>query len=69
MLYKDYIGQQFLNKRVRVWCDCIVKFDIKGTVLKYEVVSNEVIYTISIEGSKKTARVGENTPNLNIELL
>ena len=64
--YKEFIGNQLKGRTVRFVCDCIVKLDIKGVVVDYEVNNNEIIYFI--DTGKKIVKIGENTPKLKIEL-
>jgi hypothetical protein len=64
---KQFIGQQFLNKKIHIKCDCIVPFDGTGLVVDYSIASNEVVLHIDING--KIIKIGENHPNLKFEFV
>jgi hypothetical protein len=64
-LYKDFIKQQFIGKTVRFTSNCIVKLDVKGTVVDTEHVGSEIIYIVDVGG--KLVKIGENTSKLCIE--
>lgn len=62
---KDYIGNAFIGNAYRFTCDCIMKFDVSGTVVDYEKTGNEVVLIVMHDN--KTIRIGLNTPSLFIE--
>jgi hypothetical protein len=65
--YKEFVAKQFLNKTVRFKCDCIVPLDITGKVINFYLEKNEIIYII--ESQDKIVKIGENTPNLIVEVV
>ena len=62
---KEHIAKQFIGRTYRFKCDCIVPFDIIGTVKDYELTGNEII--LLVESSGKIVHIGVNTPSLYIE--
>lgn len=66
--YKQYVGDALLNRKVHLACDCIIGLDVVGTVVNYEVVGSEIVYMLATDDGK-LIRVGENTPDLRIEVL
>lgn len=62
---KEHIAKQFISHTYRFKCDCIVPFDIIGTVKDYELTGNEII--LLVESSGKIIHIGINTPSLYIE--
>lgn len=67
MNIKDYIAKQLLGKTFRFKCNCLVKFDIIGKVVDYEIVNNEIIFIIN--SNNKMIKIGENHPNLEIYII
>jgi len=65
---KTYIGEMLLNKRVHFYCNCIMNLDVTGKVTSWKVVSNEVIWEVTLD-SGKVIKIGENHPNMSIEIL
>jgi hypothetical protein len=47
MNIKDYLAKQLLNETFRFKCNCLVKFDITGKVVDYEIVNNEIVFIIN----------------------
>lgn len=66
-LLKDYIGKSLVGHKVNFVCSCIVPFDITGRVVSYKIISNEIVWTVSLDG--KSTSIGENTPNLFISII
>lgn len=64
---KDYLGKLLVGKLVRLKCECLTPFDITGRIVKYDIISNEIVWTIEKDG--KQVKVGENTPKLSIAIL
>lgn len=62
---KKYIAELFLNKTFRFKCDCIVPFDIIGTVNDYEILGHEIVLLVSV--NNKIIHIGLNTSALQIE--
>lgn len=67
MEYKQYIGNLLKNKKVRFYCNCIIKLDIEGIITDFYITNNEVIYII--ETNRGPIKIGENTPDLHIDIL
>lgn len=67
MNIKDYIAKQLLNETFHFKCNCLVKFDIIGKVVDYEIVNNEIIFIIN--SNNKMIKIGENHPNLEIYII
>lgn len=66
--YKQYVGDTLLNRKVHLTCDCIIGLDVVGTIINYEIVSNEIVYLLATDDGK-LIRVGENTPDLKISVM
>ena len=64
MKIKDYIANSILGKSFRFKCDCIIKMDIIGKIVDYEIVNNEILFIVNSSG--KIIKIGENHPNLEI---
>lgn len=64
--FREYIAQQFLNKRFRFVCHCLMALDVVGTVLEYELLEAEIIFHVQTD-SGKIIRIGSNHPTLQIE--
>lgn len=67
MNIKDYLAKQLLNETFRFKCNCLVKFDITGKVIDYEIVNNEIVFIIN--SNNKIIKIGENHPNLEIYII
>ena len=65
--FKDLLAEQLLYKRVHCKCDCIIPLDFFGYIKDYEINNNEIVYLIDNKG--KIIRIGENHPNLYIEIV
>ncbi len=65
--FKDYIAQSLKGHNLRFKCDCIVPLDVIGTIKDYEIVSGEIIFIVDVKG--KIIKIGENHPNLYVEVL
>lgn len=63
---KNYIGEQFLDKKFHFKCDCIIPIDVIATVSDYDISGNEVILTI-INDDNKIIHIGLNATSLQIE--
>jgi hypothetical protein len=64
---KNYIATQFLNKKFRFTCDCLIPIDITGIVRDYEIKGIEIVLFVSREKDGKIIHIGLNTPSLQIE--
>lgn len=65
--FKQHIAKQFIGKRLKFKCDCIFPINHVGTIVDYELIKNEIIFMVDIDG--KIVRLGENHPNLYVELV
>ena len=61
---KSYIARQLIGKRLQFKCDCIIKLDVKGTVVDYSIVDDEILFIVDVNG--KIIKIGENHPNLTV---
>ena len=64
---KQYIAEQFLNKKFHFICECLIPINITGIVRNYKIINNEIILYISTED--KLVQIGLNTPALLINQL
>lgn len=62
--FKDYIAKQLIGKKLHFKCDCLFPLDHTGTIKDYEIVNNEIIYIVDVEG--RIIKIGENHPNLQV---
>lgn len=67
VVYKEWIAEQLLGKKVRFKCECLIAMDITGKVVEADVSKNEIVYTVESDG--RYVKIGENTPKLQIEIL
>lgn len=65
---KQQIGEMFINKKVHYKCTCLFPIDVVGTIVRYRIDNNEVIFTIEAD-NHKAVEVGENTPHATIAIL
>lgn len=64
---KEFIAKQFINNRYHFTCDCLIPFDLIGTVKDYQISGNEIILLVEVNG--KIIHIGLNTSALNIEAI
>lgn len=64
MKIKDYIANSIKGKSFRFKCDCIIKMDVVGKIVDYEIINNEILFIVNSSG--KIIKIGENHPNLEI---
>lgn len=62
---KQYIANTFINKSFHFICDCIIPIDVKGIVQDYEIIGNEIVLLVLVNG--KIIHIGLNTGSLQIE--
>ena len=62
--FKDYIAKQIVGRKLHFKCDCLFPLDHIGVIKDYEIVNNEIIYIVDIEG--RIIKIGENHPNLQV---
>ena len=67
-LFKDYIAQQLIGKKVHLVGHCVIHLDVTGRIISYSINNNEIIYKIQM-GNGKVISIGENHPNLEVEAL
>lgn len=63
--FKDYIAKQLVGKKLRFKCECLMPLDHVGIISDYEIINNEIIFIVNING--KPIKIGENHPNLMVE--
>ena len=64
--FKKYIAEQLVGKTLRFKCDGLSPLDHTGTIIGYEISSNEILFVVNVDG--KIIKIGENHPNLQVEL-
>ena len=64
---KELIAEQLLYKQVHCKCECIIPMDFFGCIKDYEITNNEIVFLIDNKG--KIVKIGENHPNMYIEVL
>ena len=64
---KDYIGQTFIGKSMRLTCDCIMSIDIIGECVSYTINNDEIV--LMIKTKDRIIPIGLNSPNLKINVL
>lgn len=65
---KTHIASSLVGKRVHFKCDCLLSIDLVGVVKDWELHQNEIIWDVMTD-SGKLIKIGENHPNMNIEIL
>lgn len=65
--FKSYIANQLLHKKLHFKCSCIISFDIIGEIVDYEIINNEIVFLVN--SNNKIVKIGENTPNLDVNEL
>ena len=65
---KSYLAEMLLNKRVHFKCDCAINLDVTGKVIGWRLHDNEILWDVQLDGGR-IIKIGENHPNLNLELL
>ena len=63
--FKRYMGNLLKGKKFHFKCDCIIKLDVIGKVVDYEISGQELVLKVDTGG--KIISIGENHPKLNIE--
>ena len=62
--FKDYIAKEFIGRKLHFKCDCLFRLNHIGVIKDYELINNEIIFIVDIDG--KMIKVGENHPNLQV---
>ena len=65
---KTYIADSLVGKRVHFQCECIMNIDVKGIVRDWSLYQDEIIWNVFLDNGKMI-KIGENHPNMNIEIL
>lgn len=63
--FKDYIAEQLYGKKLHFICDCIAHIDVTGIIVSHELINNEIIFLVDVNG--KIIKIGENHPNMYIK--
>ena len=66
-LFKAYIAKQLIGKKLHFKCDCTFKLDTKGIIKDFKISNNEIIFIVDVDG--KLIKIGENHPNLHVEVI
>ena len=64
--FKKYIAEQLVGKTLHFKCDCLIPLDHTGIIIGYEISGNEILFVVNVDG--KMIKIGENHPNLQVEL-
>ena len=62
--FKDYIAKEFIGRKLYFKCDCLFRLDHVGIIKDYEIINNEIVFIVDING--KIIKIGENHPNLQV---
>lgn len=62
---KQYIAEQFKNKKYHFVCDCIIPLDVVGIVKDYEIIGHEIVLLVLV--GDKLLHIGLNTSSLHIQ--
>lgn len=65
--YKNTVASFFKGKKVNFQCDCVMRLDVTGTVVGFELAGNEIVYIVN--SNNKIIRIGENTPHLRVKFV
>lgn len=65
--FKSYIAQTLIGHHLHFKCECLMNIDVKGKIVDYEIINNEIVFIIDVGG--KLIRLGENHPNLNVNAM
>ena len=65
MNFKEYIAKQLIGKRLHFICECMMRIDVRGVVVGYEISHNEILFLVDVNG--KIIKIGENHPNMTIK--
>lgn len=61
---KDYIAKEFIGRELHFYCDCLFKLDHIGCIKDYEIINNEIIFIVDVDG--RLIKIGINHPNLQV---
>lgn len=65
---KTYLAESIKDKRVHFQCNCIMNIDVVGVVKNWCIEQNEIVWDVMMDNGK-LIKIGENHPNMNIEVL
>lgn len=65
---KTHLAETIVGKRVHFRCDCVLNIDVVGVVKGWSLYQNEILWDVLLD-SGKLIKIGENHPNMNIEVL
>lgn len=65
---KSYLAESLVGKKVHFQCDCVLNIDIIGIIKGWGMNQNEILWDVLIDNGK-LIKIGENHPNMNIEVL
>ena len=65
---KTYLAETMVGKRVHFRCDCVLNIDVVGVVKGWSLYQNEILWDVLLDNGK-LIKIGENHPNMNIEVL
>jgi len=65
---KSYIANLLVGKRVHFQCNCVLKIDVIGSVKGWSLNQNEILWDVMTDEGR-IIKIGENHPNMNIEVL
>lgn len=64
---KPYFANLLKGKTVHFVVDCIVKLDVTGEIIGYEMQGSEIVFHVKV--GNKVVKVGENTNKLQFEVI
>ena len=65
---KTHLAETIVGKQVHFRCDCVLNIDVVGVVKGWSLYQNEILWDVLLD-SGKLIKIGENHPNMNIEVL
>ena len=65
---KTHLAKSLVGKKVHFRCDCVLNIDMIGVVKSWSLYQNEILWDVLTENGKMI-KIGENHPNMNIEVL
>lgn len=65
MKFKEYIASQLIGRKLHFQCDCIMDINVVGRIVDFEIISDEILFFIDVDG--KLIKIGENHPNMYIK--
>lgn len=65
---KSYLANTLVGKRVHFQCDCVLNIDVIGSIKGWSLNQGEILWEV-VTDEGKMIKIGENHPNMNIEIL